>query len=98
MSRQSEMRRAKGNGLLASNALIANEIPPASANCIEPNRAEALPEFCLKRAIAKVVVFGIIKPSIPIIKNNKISNAKNPKSKKPTKISKIAIASIVKKE
>lgn len=53
--------------MLASKALTTEEMSPARANCIKPSTAEAVPLCSLNLAIAKVVVLGVIKPSIAIL-------------------------------
>lgn len=60
--------------MFASIAPTIKAIVPASANCIAPSTAEAAPEFSLKYDIARLVAFGIIKPSMEMVK--KIESSK----------------------
>lgn len=64
---QAHITQARIIGVLASKALTTEEMSPARANCIKPSTAEAVPLCSLNLAIAKVVVLGVIKPSIAIL-------------------------------
>ena len=69
---------------------------PAIANSTVPKTADAEPDFCLNLAIARVVVFGTIKPSEPITKNVQISTYINPSPINPEIVNKMAKVSIAK--
>lgn len=64
-------------GVFASNAPTIKAISPAKANCVVPRIAEAVPEQSLNLAIAKIVVFGIIKPSVARMLKSESSKSHN---------------------
>ena len=62
-------------GVLALIAPTTKDMNPAKVNCTMPKIADAVPEYSTKRAIARVVVFGAINPSIAMLVNIEISKS-----------------------